>query len=349
MKVDLYFAVPGDLNTLTGGYGYDRRLLVGLRALGMQVEHHALAASFPAPDAAALSAANHWLQSLPDNATVLIDGLAFGVMDAVAAQHAERLRLIALCHHPLSLETGLSADKQQQLHQSEQRVLQIARAIVVTSTMTRRTLIEQFSIAGEKITAAAPGTDRRGFAACQGQPPILLTVATLTQRKAHDVLITALSQLQHLPWRARFVGGGEFDAEWTRHLLQQVQTAGLQSRIDFVGALTELHNEYIAADIFVLPSLFEGYGMAFAEALAYGLPVIAGRAGAVPTVVPASAGLLVEPGSVEDLRGALHSLLTDTALQQRLQSGAREAATHLPTWEQAAITVKELIMKVSTR
>lgn len=347
MKVDLHFAVPGDLNTLTGGYGYDRRLLTGLRAQGLHVEHHALAATFPAPDAAALNAADRWLQSLPDDATVMIDGLAFGVMDKLAAQHGTRLRFIALCHHPLSLEAGLAADTQHQLHQSEQRVLQIARAVVVTSAMTRQTLIDQFGIAGDKITAAPPGTDRHGFAACEGEPPVLLTVATLTQRKAHDVLIAALAELQDLPWQARFVGGGEFDAEWTTRLLQQVQTAGLQDRVTFVGALNELHAEYSGADIFVLPSLFEGYGMAFAEALAYGLPIIAARAGAVPTVVPASAGVLVEPGSVQDLRAALQALLTDSGLRQHLQQGAREAALQLPSWEQAALTVKQLIMTVS--
>src|SRR5262245_13886668 len=87
LKADLYFAVPGDLNTLTGGYGCDRRLLTGLRQLGLHVEHHSLAASFPAPDKAALTAANNWLHSLPDSAIVMVDGLAFGVMDELVQQH----------------------------------------------------------------------------------------------------------------------------------------------------------------------------------------------------------------------------------------------------------------------
>jgi glycosyltransferase involved in cell wall biosynthesis len=347
LNVDLYFAVPGDLNTLTGGYGYDRRLLAGLRQLGLQAEHHALAASFPAPDVAALTAANQWLQSLPDDALVMVDGLAFGVMDELALRHATRLRFIALCHHPLSLETGLSPARQQQLFVSEQKVLQLARAVVVTSTRTGQTLVDQFGIAADRITAAPPGTDRNGLAACQGNPPVLLSVATLTQRKAHDVLILALSRLRDLPWQARFVGGGEFDPEWTAHLQQLVQTHALKQRISFVGALTDLRNEYLSADIFVLPSLYEGYGMAFAEALAYGLPVVAARAGAVPTVVPATAGRLVEPGSVDELEHALRALLTDTSLRRQLQHGARAAAQQLPTWDTTAQLVKDLITRVN--
>jgi glycosyltransferase involved in cell wall biosynthesis len=348
LHTDLYFAIPGDLNTLTGGYGYDRRLLAGLRQLGLHVQHHPLAASFPAPDAEALTATDAWLASLPTNATVLIDGLAFGVMDVLAIQHGQRLRFIALCHHPLALETSLSLAAQQQLHYSEQRALQAARAIVVTSTMTRSILIDQFGIAGDKITAALPGTDRHGYAACNGQPPILLSVATLTRRKAHDVLIAALAELAALPWQARFVGGGEFDSAWTTQLHEQVQNLGLTHRIEFVGAVADLRNEYLNADLFVLPSLFEGYGMAFAEALAYGLPVIGARSGAVPTVVPASAGLLVAPGDVAALRTALRSLLIDNTQRQQLQSGARAAALQLPTWEQAAQTVQQLVIKVRT-
>lgn len=347
MKVNLYFAVPGDLDTLTGGYGYDRRLLTGLRQLGLQVEHHALHSSFPAPSAQALLSANQWLQSLPDGAVVMVDGLAFGVMDELAQPHAQRLRFVALCHHPLSLETGLSADEQRRLLVSEQKVLQLAAAIVVTSQRTRQTLIEQFAISADKITAVLPGTDRHGFAECRGEPPVLLAVATLTQRKAHDVLIRALAQLQQLPWQARFVGGGEFDPKWTAHLRQLVHTHGLEQRIVFVGALHDLRDEYRNADVFVLPSLFEGYGMAFAEALAYGLPVVAARAGAVPSVVPTTAGILVEPGSVDALYQALHLLLTDAALRQQLQQGARAAALQLPTWEQAAHAVNEVITKVS--
>src|SRR6478735_1304154 len=101
----LYFAIPGNLATLTGGYGYDRRLLAGLRQLNVTVVHQPLDAGFPAPTAAALEETGRWLQSLHDGSTVLVDGLAYGVMDALVAVHAARLHFIALCHHPLALET----------------------------------------------------------------------------------------------------------------------------------------------------------------------------------------------------------------------------------------------------
>lgn len=348
MTPDLTFAIPGNLQTLTGGYGYDRRLIAGLQALGLSVAHMRLSGTFPAPDAAALMDAESRFAALPDGAIVVADGLAFGVMDKIAERHGTRLQIIALCHHPLALEAGLSAEQAQRLQVSEQRALQAARAVLVTSRPTAKLLTQQFSISESKITVALPGTDRQRFAACAGHPPVLLTVATLTPRKAHDVLIEALAQISELPWSARFVGGMEFDPAWAAALREKVNVHGLEQRILFLGSMAELSPEYDGADLFVLPSLFEGYGMAFAEAMAHGLPVIAARAGAVPDVVPESAGILVPPGDTQALAEALRRLLTEPALRQSLQLGAQEAAARLPTWTDTARIVATLINRIRT-
>ncbi|MDT8398617.1 MAG: glycosyltransferase family 4 protein [Pseudomonadales bacterium] len=346
VKADLYFIIPGDLETLTGGYGYDRRLLAELTALGLAVEHLPLSGMFPAPDPGALADADRLLSALPDDAVVLIDGLAFGAMDTIIDKHRERLRIIALCHHPLAFETGLDKAQAQNLYLSERRALDAAMAVLATSTMTRQLLTRQFALAPEKITVASPGTDRHDFAECIGTPPVLLTVASLIRRKAHDVLIDALARISHLPWTARFVGGMDFDPDWTMHLRAMVAAAGLDKRIWFGGSVADLLPEYKGADLFVLPSLFEGYGMAFAEALASGLPVVAARAGAVPDLVPETAGLLVPPGDSHALAAVLDKLLTQPAVRGKLQRGARRAAGTLPTWADNAGIVADLITTV---
>jgi len=349
---DLYFAVPGDLNTLTGGYGYDRRVLAGLSALGLVAEHVPLSSAFPQPDAAALAAADARLAAVPDGAVVLVDGLAFGVMDTLAAKHGKRLRLIGLCHHPLALEAGLGSAEAERLQQSEQRALAAAVAVVVNSAATAAVLLRDYGVPQSKLTIALPGTDRQTFAACSGNPPVLLTVATLTRRKAHDVLLAALAQLAHLPWVARLVGGADFDPPWAEGLRQQATALGLQQRIEFVGSLADLRPEYAQADLFVLPTLYEGYGMVFAEALAFGLPIVATRVGAVPDVVPETAGMLVAPADIAALTAALKTLLaadTGPAQRKRLQHGAQAAALQLPTWAATAQAVADLINTVRTR
>nr|WP_272907214.1 glycosyltransferase family 4 protein [Pseudohongiella sp. O18] len=345
----LYFVFPGDLGTPTGGYHYDRRLISELRTLGKQVIPIALSDRFPTPDKDALVDAEQKLSAIPDGAQVMIDGLAMGVMDQIVSRHARRLSLIALCHHPLSLEAGLSAAQQDALHHSEKRSLHCARATVVTSPHTAEILRNQFDLDTNSILVACPGTDRSEFAPCTGNPPRLLTVASLTRRKAHDVLIESLGALKDLPWQARFVGGDHFDREWAQQLKAQVNQEQLARRIDFVGSVENLQPEYQQADLFVLPSRFEGYGMVFAEALAAGLPVIAARAGAVPDVVPASAGILVPADDAEALAAALREVLTDSSRRQALQRGARQAALALPGWRDSAMLVLNLTEELANR
>lgn len=343
----MYFAIPGDLRALTGGYGYDRRLLVELRKLGLLVEYLPLDSSFPFPDNQALQNADRAFAALPDRAVVLVDGLAFGAMAQCASRHADRLRLVALCHHPLALESGLSAPQQQAFLESERISLQCARAVIVTSANTARTLSELFALPRAKIRVAQPGTDRAVFSPCAGEPPVLLCVATLTRRKAHDVLIDALAAVDDIPWQARFVGGEEFDPHWGAQLRQQIAAAGLEGRISLLGSVDELAGEYLNADLFVLPSRYEGYGMVFAEALSYGLPIVAARTGAVADVVPETAGLLVPTEDTDALALALRTVLTDRPLYESLRSGAQAAAQSLSTWQDTARIVFDCLADIT--
>jgi glycosyltransferase involved in cell wall biosynthesis len=343
----VYFAYPGDLETQTGGYHYDRRLIDELRGLGIEVKTLSLPLNSLKPDQKTLYRVEQIFAALPDQATVIVDGLAFGVLDDLAMAEAQRLRLVALCHHPLALETGLKVAEQKALLASEKKALSFTRAIIVTSNHTRQILIDQFDLPPEKIIAALPGTDPVPFAPCHGDPIRLLTVATLTQRKGHDVLINSLASLKSLNWQARFVGGRDFDPDWAKSLEQQVMTLELSDRIHFTGSVDDTQAEYQLADVFVLPSRFEGYGMVFAEALAAGLPVIAARAGAVPQVVPEAAGLLIPPDDTLALTEALQKVVSNEPFRRNLQAGARQAASALASWTDTAKLVAQKIEEVT--
>lgn len=346
MGATLYFAIPGNINALTGGYAYDRHLITELRTLGWDIALLPLSARFPFPDAESLHDAETRFAALADDSLVLADGLAFGALAKLATRHAARLRIVALCHHPLALETGLSPVQARHLRQSETQALSCTRAVIVTSTLTAQILQREFALPGAHITVAVPGTTSGKFAECRGEPPLLLTVATLTPRKAHDQLITALASLTHLPWNARFVGGEHFSPAWAAQLQQQVMNAGLSDRIHFAGSVANLAAEYQQADVFVLPSLFEGYGMVYAEALAHGLPVVASLTGAASELVPEAAGLLVPAGDISALTQALDAILSQHDLRRRLQRGARQVAATLPSWRDTAVTVANLLATI---
>ncbi len=329
-----HFLIPGDPNTRTGGYLYDRRIMAGLTVLGWRVELHRLDASFPMPTLAALRAADAVLAGLPEGALAVIDGLALGAMPEVVTAHRDRLRLIALVHHPLAVETGLDEGLRQRLFYSEREALRFVRQVIVTSPNTVRALAD-YDVSPEHCTVVPPGTDPAPLAQGSGSEElVLLCAASLTPRKGHTVLFHALAQIKHLPWRLHCAGSDTLDSATAAMLRAWIGELGLTNRIEWLGELDAdgLAVRYQQADVFVLPSWYEGYGMVLAEALARGLPIISTTAGAIPDTVPAEAGLLVPPGDVAALTDALVRVLTEPEFRQRLAAGARVARRTLPAW-----------------
>src|SRR5262249_16826593 len=146
----------------------------------------------------------------------------------------------------------------------------------------------------------------------------LLAVATVTPRKGHLILIEALARLADLDWHLLCVGSLERDPATATAFRQAIARHHLADRVTLAGEWPpeRLGAAYRQADCFVLPSFHEGYGMAFAEALAHGLPIVATTGGAISETVPASAGLLVPPGDSAALAAALRRLMSDGELRR---------------------------------
>lgn len=332
------FLVPGDLGIRTGGYVYDRHIVEGLRARHWAVEVLSLGEGYPAPEAAALARAAQVVEALPDGALAVVDGLAFGVVPELVRQHAQRLDWVALVHHPLALETGLDAARRQALFDSERRALAHARGVIVTSPSTARALAD-FDVEAARIVVVEPGTEPAPLATGSGGDALLLLcVATVTPRKGHALLVEALAGLKDRRWVLHCAGSLAMDPACASALAQAIDAHGLRERVLLHGEQDEagLRTLYAAADAFVLPSFHEGYGMALAEALAHGLPVISTRAGAIPDTVPDAAGMLVAPGDVVELRAALQRLMDDAGWRAQLGAGARAARSRLPSWAQSS-------------
>ncbi|MDC7785739.1 glycosyltransferase family 4 protein [Rhodoplanes sp. TEM] len=349
----LVFAVPGDLDTPTGGYAYDRRVIAELRAAGRGVEVMNLGEGFPRPEAATRAAAIASLEAIAPETPTIVDGLAFGVLPELAATVCRRVPVVALVHHPLALESGIGADEARQLRESERSALAGARGVIVTSPATARLVAADYGVAPERITVAVPGVERpapRPTDVRRGGPVALLAVGALVPRKGYDVLVSALSRLADLDWRLTIVGPPDRDPATAAAIAAQIAAEGLGDRVTIAGAVPAdtLAALYGAADVFVLASRFEGYGMAFSEAASYGLPVVGTTGGAIPDTVPAGAGLLVAPDDVAALAAALHRVIGDAAVRARLAAAARAAAEGLPTWAETARIVAATIDRIRT-
>ncbi len=230
------FAVPGDLATPTGGYAYARRLLAEAAGAGLRLRHVALPGGFPAPSAAELARAGRVLEGLPPGRPVLIDGLALGVL-AAETLGALSGPVAALCHHPLALETGVTAHEAEALRASERAALAACARVIASSETTAETLVAEYGVSREKLAVAPPGT-ARGTGGTGGKVVEMLSVGSLTPRKGHDVLIAALAGLRGLDWRLTLAGPADRDAVHARALAGQAEAAGLGRRLTFAGALT---------------------------------------------------------------------------------------------------------------
>jgi glycosyltransferase involved in cell wall biosynthesis len=343
----LHFAIPGDIDTPTGGYIYDRTVMSLLPDAGVEVNHVALPSGFPLPSADELIETAQILGAVPVDSVLLIDGLAFGalpdeVLDVVSAP------IVVILHHPLGLETGLDQQVSHDLLASEKAALQHARHIIVTSPSIAEVLPRLFFVPPPPITVAEPGTERAPRAKGGDGRCEIISVGSVIPRKGHDVLVEALEKLRHLDWNAKIIGGDDRDIDFAARVRGMIADAGLEDRIALTGALPKdaLFAHYHEADIFALPSRYEGYGMVFAEALARGLPIVAARAGAVPGTVPREAGLLVEPDDAGAFAEALERLITDKGLRDQLAGAAWDHAQGLPRWEDTVRKIVSVIEEV---
>jgi glycosyltransferase involved in cell wall biosynthesis len=330
--------VPGDLNTLTGGYGYDRRVIDGLRALGWTVAVQTLDDSFPSPTLFAREDVRRRFAALTDGTVVLVDGLAFGALATEAEGERSRLRLVALVHHPLADETGIDGATAASFEAGERRALATARVVVVTSRATGDAL-SRYGVGDDRIVVVEPGTDAAPLArGSSGGPVQLLCVASLIPRKGHEVLIEALARVRQLPWHLTCVGSMDRDRETVARVRAMLAQYELGDRVTFTGDLRqpELDRQYDRADVFVLPTFHEGYGMVVGEAIARGLPVISCPTGAIAELVTPDAGVLVPPGDVEQLAGVLADVIEHQERRLRLAAGAERIRRRLPTWDEAS-------------
>ncbi|AOY87490.1 glycosyl transferase family 1 [Marinobacter salinus] len=300
--------VPGDPDQNTGGYRYVRMLAHALNEAGHGARVTGLPGRFPRPDKQAIAAMDRCLAGFLPGTVVMLDGLAMsGMPSEVLRKHAARLNLIAMIHHPLADETGLSEADRVWFFDAERSALDVVGKVITTSRFTAARLAD-FGIGAEHIGIAEPGVEGWGEKRSRsvgsvdqkyvGKGAQILSVGHFTPRKAQHQLVEALTSLADLNWQCTLVGSLDRDPRYSRKVQDMISARGLTDRIVLAGEVSSkvLAQLYQSAQLFVLPSLYEGYGMVIDEALAAGLPIISSTGGALaqtsarPGVAQYSAG-----------------------------------------------------------
>ncbi|OOC50171.1 glycosyltransferase family 4 protein [Thioalkalivibrio versutus] len=343
---ELGLVVPGSLEQRTGGYRYDARMVAGLRVRGWTVTVRELEGAFPGPNPAAESALDAALAGFPDRRAVLLDGLAAGAFPGVLARHAERLHLIYLLHHPLGLETGLEPARADDLLARERAAVGQVEGVLATSAFTAGQ-VATWGVSSGRLQAIPPGIEPRpqALGPGPGERPLLLCVGSVVPRKGQLELVQALACIRTTDWRAGLVGSRGRGAAYVQRVEAAITEAGLGDRIEWAGECDDaaLEGWYGRASLFVLPSAYEGFGMAYTEAMARGLPVIGTTGGAIPATVPEAAGRLVPPGDIGALAEAIDALLVDAGARYRMGRVARDAMAERSDWDGAVAALEQTL------
>jgi glycosyltransferase involved in cell wall biosynthesis len=325
-----------DVAAPSGGNVYDRRVSAGLSSLGWNVDEILVGGDWPRPDAAARAELTSALENLDFGEIVLFDGLVACGVPEIVVPAARRLRVVVLVHLRLAAETGLPDSVRDELDRREREVLEAAHSVIATSEWAARELAEHHNLPVNRVHSVEPGVDSAPLAHGTDGASRLLCVASVTPRKGHDRLFDALATIDDLDWHLVCVGALHHAPDY----VAQLKTSNAYEKADFVGPQhgDELEQSYAAADLFVLASRAETYGMVVTEALARGIPVLATDVDPLPRTVGQAPdgsvpGLLVPP---DGLAAALRNWLTDADLRERLRQAARKRRGMLKGWEETS-------------
>ncbi|MFJ9906917.1 glycosyltransferase family 4 protein [Streptomyces sp. NPDC101152] len=342
----VHFVLPGGVNdpaAPSGGNAYDRRVSLDLPGFGWQVHQHAVAGEWPRPGTAARAELARTLRELPDGTVVLLDGIVACGVPEIVVPETQRLNLAVLVHLPLGDETGLEPAVAAELDAKERDVLRAVPAVIATSDWAVRRLVSHHGLAPERVHVAAPGADIAPLASGTDGVSRLLCVAAVTPRKGQHRLVQALAAAADLPWSCVCVGGLGQDPEYVAHLRRLISEHGLEDRIHLAGpqAGAALDASYAAADLMVLTSYAETYGMAVTEALARGIPVLATDVGGLPEAVGRAPdggvpGILVPPEDPAALAAELRGWFGEADVRRRLKAAARGRRAALDGWATTA-------------
>ena len=336
----------------SGGNTFDRQVCRGLALSGWSVHENAVAGSWPRPGAVACAALASVVERIPDDSVVLIDGLVASTATEVLVPQASRLRLVVLVHMPLGHRPADGPVDDARTR--ERAVLSVAASVVTTSAWTRRRLLELYRLPADRVHVAQPGVETADLATGTAAGRELLCVAAVTPVKGHDVLLDALAAIADLSWHCVCVGSLDRDPAFVDSLRRRAVDGGIDDRVWFPGPRTgvDLERSYAAADVLVLASRAETYGMVVTEALARGLPVVAADVGGLTEALGHGAdgvrpGVLVPPDDAAALGAALRAWLTDAELRERSRRAARERRASLSGWSTTTASVADVLAGAS--
>jgi glycosyltransferase involved in cell wall biosynthesis len=354
--VQVGLLIYGSLDTISGGFIYDRHLVRYLRDQGDRVEIISL--PWRRYGLGLLDNLYYGLQRR-------LEAAAFDVLLQDELVHPScfwlnrRLRpritypVIAIVHHLRCREQhGAWATR---LYRGVEKSYLAAMDGFICVSRTTQKDVEGLVGRPRPLVVASPGRDGLPGAVSPAEiiaramapgPFHLIFVGNLIPRKELHTLLTALANLPRHDWRLTVAGRLDLDGVYVQAIRRQIQDAGLASRVFLLGAIPthKLAAHYRASHLLTVPSSYEGFGMVYLEGMHFGLPAIAGTAGAARELIrPGQNGFLVDPGDAAALARYIRLLMEDRELLKRLSLTAHQVGASHPTWEESAALTRAFL------
>lgn len=356
MRVGL--VIYGSLDTVSGGYLYDRQLVSALRRAGDEVDIISLPWRGYARHLADNGSADLRRQLARGYDVLLQDELNHPSLAWVNSRLGRnRPPIVAIVHHLRASESH-PATRKWLYRFVERHYLNSVDAFIYNSQTTRRA-VEMMIGRSRPHVVAFPGGNRlspnsalppdRGYSS--DEPLRLLFVGNLIPRKGLHTLLAALAAVAG-EWRLRVVGNPGVDPAYARRMMAYASATGIDQRITWRGGLDDagLATEYAAAGVLAVPSEYEGFGIVYLEGMSYGLPALATTSGAAGEIITDGVnGFMVAPGDVAALTGRIEALAADRALVARLGTAAWARYAAHPTWDEATATIREFLLGIAHR
>jgi FkbM family methyltransferase len=292
------------------------------------------------------------IMPLLEKDTIVIEGISSN-LHAVFLNLLMKFRrkgiLIGICHH-LFVREKSNIFRRTASYAATFCMLRFFDAIVTVSNSTKKDLV-RFGVKEEKIhvipnATEAPQVGKNNY---DHEEVRILFVGTCYPRKGLRYLLEAVAKLKRDKIKIDIVGNLEDDKKHVSELYRLVKKLGIDERVTFHGhvRIEQLWDHYRRADIFVLPSLWEGFGVVFLDAMSFGLPIVSTNVGAIPELVRHEEnGLLVKPGDPMALAAAIERLVVSPSLRRKLgQNGFRFMQEHpeFTSWDIAGEKFKAVI------
>lgn len=330
----IYWMQPGEIDSISGGYIYNKNIIDGMRAQSVDVKLLNPGIDFPFPSKESLDNCMKFLLNIKSSSIVIVDSLILGTFPEIIEKFASKHILAGMIHLPLNLSPSFSEDEKIYFREREFSSFKHAALLFVTSEYTKSELIKS-GINEEKIHVVTPGintsVNQRNY---PDKPKNLLCVSRITSSKGQLDLINALENLQHFNWNLTFCGGYDEQDAYYKEIRNRILISGLESRIDFTGEIPRLEVEkyYRQADLLILPSYFETYSMVLQEAMAFKLPVISANAGAVTQTANSKVAKFYKPGNIKQLELHLASLMDNSFEYTELVNGYSKLNVKFLNW-----------------